>query len=152
MPSGDTQNSYRQDDAVPDFPDDGPVCVMDAQCALCARGAMWISRHDHAEKFRIVPLQSNLGKSLIQHYGMAPDDPTSWLLIDDGYGYVSTDAILRVAGHLGGLWRIYSIFWIVPRPLRDWAYGLVARNRYRWFGTGDMCALPSPALQRRLLR
>ncbi len=69
--------SYRDDSAVPGFSDRGPVCVMDARCALCARGAKWIARNDRDVEFRIVPLQSELGNMLMIHYAMAPADPTS---------------------------------------------------------------------------
>jgi predicted DCC family thiol-disulfide oxidoreductase YuxK len=37
----------------------------------------------------------------------------------------------------------------MPRPLRDWGYDLIARNRYRWFGQTESCMLPSPELMRR---
>jgi hypothetical protein len=69
--------SFRQ---IPNFPTDdlGNVfTVMDARCALCAKGVAWIARHDHAEEFSIVPIQSELGRALLTHYGLDPDDPVS---------------------------------------------------------------------------
>ena len=84
--------SYRQDDAVPDFTDSGPICVMDARCSLCARGAKWIAHNDRSKEFRIVPMQSDLGTALMIHYGMDPKDPTSWLYLADGHGFTSLDA------------------------------------------------------------
>lgn len=42
--------------------------------------------------------------------------------------------------------------WVgVSRALRDWAYDVIARNRYRWFGQRDGCVLPSAELELRLL-
>ncbi len=40
---------------------------------------------------------------------------------------------------------------VIPRPLRDWAYGLVARNRYRLFGRRDSCMIPTPELKAKFL-
>jgi predicted DCC family thiol-disulfide oxidoreductase YuxK len=40
---------------------------------------------------------------------------------------------------------------VVPRPLRDWIYNLVARRRYRWFGKREACMVPTPALRARFL-
>ena len=40
---------------------------------------------------------------------------------------------------------------VVPRPLRDWVYDIVARNRYRWFGQRDVCMVPTPELRARFL-
>jgi predicted DCC family thiol-disulfide oxidoreductase YuxK len=41
---------------------------------------------------------------------------------------------------------------IIPRPLHDWAYVLIARNRYRWFGkTAEACAMLTPEQRARLM-
>ena len=71
--------SYKADPKVPDFPDFETFSVMDASCALCAKGAKWISRGDKSGEWRIIPMQSDLGRALLVHYGLDPDDPTSWL-------------------------------------------------------------------------
>ena len=143
--------SYRHDDDVPDFADSGPVCVMDARCALCARGARWISRNDRHAEFRIVPLQSELGKSLLNHFGLDPEDPTSWLYLEDGHAYASLDALMRVGSRLGRGWKALSILRVLPAGLRDRLYSTVARNRYQWFGSIDLCTLPDAEVQKRLL-
>lgn len=146
-----TPYSYRADAQVPDFPDHGPRTVMDAGCALCVRGARWISRNDKGQEFRIIPVQSRLGTSLMRHYGMDPTDPLSWLYLDNGVAYTSLDALIRVANRLGGVWRLLSVLRILPRNMQDKLYGLVARNRLRVMGPADLCSLPDPDIQKRLL-
>ena len=143
--------SYRLDRNVPAFPDNGPVCVMDAHCALCARGAAWIARNDRLVEFKIVPLQTELGNALMIHYAMDPEDPTSWLYLEDGRAYASLDALMRVGRRLGRVWHALSIMRIVPSRLRDRLYVIVATNRYRWFGTADLCSMPDPEVQKRLV-
>ena len=142
--------SYRNDKSVPDFPDIGPVCVMDAQCALCAKGARWIARNDRSEEFRIFPVQSAVGQALLRHFVLNPEDPKSWLYLSEGQAYTSMDAVIRVGTRLGGRWRFLQLLRLLPRSLQDWLYGHVARNRYRFFGRTDMCSLPDAALQKRL--
>lgn len=127
------------------------LAVMDAQCALCARGARWIARNDRAERFRIVPVQSPRGAALMSEHGLDADDPLSWLVIDDAGGHEGLDALMVAGRHLGGVWRGLSVLRVLPWPLRGWLYGLVARNRYRVFGRADLCAMPDPDVQRRLL-
>lgn len=143
--------SYRDDPAVPRFDDTGPRTVMDAHCALCARGARWIARNDRDEAFRIIPMQSALGAALFDHFGLDPDDPLSWLFIENGVAYTSLDAIMRVGDRLGGMFRLLSVMRVLPRPVQDRLYGVVARNRYRILGRADLCGLPDPAVQARLL-
>jgi predicted DCC family thiol-disulfide oxidoreductase YuxK len=144
--------SWRDDATVPNFADQGSITVMDAQCGLCARGARWIARQDRAGEFRIVPLQSPLGAALMRHFNMDPEDPLSWLYLEDGRGYSSLDAMMRVGSRLGGVWRGLSALRLIPKPMRDVIYGSVARNRYRVMGRADLCNLPDPAVQARLMR
>jgi predicted DCC family thiol-disulfide oxidoreductase YuxK len=144
--------SWRSDAAVPEFDDRGSLTVMDATCGLCARGAKWIARNDHDAAFRIIPVQSALGAGLLRHFGMAPEDPTSWLYLEDGLGHSSLDATIMVGRKLGGRWRGLEALRLIPKPLRDSAYGVVARNRYKVMGRADLCAMPDPDIQARLLR
>jgi len=50
------------------------------------------------------------------------------------------------------LWRCVGfVLQLVPRPLRDWGYRMVARNRYRIFGRSETCILPAPESRARFL-
>ncbi len=80
-----------------------------------------------------------------------PLDPDSWLFIEEGTVWRDFDAVIRLGERAGGLGRLCSVLRLVPRPLRDWLYQRIARNRYAMFGRGDMCALPDPAFRARLL-
>lgn len=144
--------SYRQEPAVAGLPVGEVFAVMDAQCALCARGAAWIARHDRRGEFAIIPVQSAAGAALMRHYGLDPADPLSWLFLEDGRAYGSLDALIRVGARLGGRWRMLALSRILPHRLGDRLYRWVARNRYQWFGRADLCALPDPPVQKRLLR
>lgn len=152
MKSNALPYSYRDDPAVPAFSEVECITIMDAQCALCARGAKWIARNDAAEEFRIIPIQSQRGSALMRHYGLDPDDPSSWLYIEEGKAYASMDAIIRVGKRLGGKWRALGLLRVMPVWLQNRIYYAIARNRYRLSGRADLCALPDPEVQKRLLR
>ncbi len=125
---------------------------MDARCSLCARGAAWIAHNDKKQEFMIIPMQSETGIALMRHYGLDPNNPTSWLFVEDGLAYSSLDAFIRAGRRLGGVWRMFGALNILPISLRDAMYSVVARNRYRLFGTTDLCALPDADVQKRLLK
>lgn len=49
-------------------------------------------------------------------------------------------------------WRFAAyLLQIVPRPIRDWGYRVVASNRYRIFGRYDTCPIPSEQTRARFL-
>ncbi len=144
--------SYLKDKKVPEFKGAEVFTVMDAHCALCARGANWIARHDSREEFTIIPVQSPVGSALLTHYGMDPADPTSWLYLEDGVAYSSLDALMRSGKRLGGVYKVLSVLRILPKFFQDFLYKAIARNRYKLFGTADMCSLPDPEVQKRLLK
>ena len=97
-------------------------------------------------------MQSELGASLLRHYGMDPEDPLSWLYLRDGVPFSSLDAVIHVGADLGGVWRLLKMLKILPRVVRDWLYGIVARHRYRIMGRADLCATANPEIQSRLLQ
>lgn len=144
--------SYRDDPAVPEFPDEGPVFFVDGDCALCSRWAREIARLDHAGTARICPVQSPTGRAVLVHYGLDPDDPVSWLYLEDGRAYGSMAGIAAAGRRLGGwLGWVAPLLVLPPRRVQDWLYARIARNRYRLLGRTDLCALPDPGIRSRLI-
>ena len=133
--------SYRDDPAVPDFPDDRPLVLFDGDCALCSGSARKILRHDRAGVFRLAPTQSHLGRALLVHYGVDPDDPYTMLVVHDGRARERSDGVLAIAARLPLPWRLAVVGRIVPRVIRDTAYDFIARRRRRFPGQA-WCALP----------
>lgn len=143
--------SFRDDPSIVGFDDGRILLVMDGQCALCSAAARRIAALDHKDQIRITTAGGSLGQAVLRHYGLDPDDPQSWLLVQDGRAYGSLDAIIRLAGQLHPILRALAVFRVLPQSVQDWLYARLARNRYAMFGQGDLCALPSDALKRRLV-
>jgi predicted DCC family thiol-disulfide oxidoreductase YuxK len=133
--------------------DDGaPVIVFDGVCLLCSRWVDFILRHDHACRFRLAAMQGHHGSRLLGEHGLSPDDPTSFLLVQDGHGYTDTDAIIRVLRGLSHRWTLVAgALRLVPAFLRDPVYRWIARHRYRLFGRRGQCRMPDAAHAMRFL-
>ena len=124
---------------------------MDAHCGLCARGAKWIALNDRKGEFGIIPVQSETGRALLEYYGLDPDDPTTWLMVEEGVAYSDAVAVFRTAARLGGKWRFLGIFRIIPHGIMQRVYHVIARNRYRISRAKDWCDRPHLEVKRRLL-
>lgn len=127
------------------------VIVFDGVCALCSRWVRFLLRFDRQGRYRFAAMQGSHGRSLLQQHGLDPDDPLSFLLLENGQAWTDTDAILRVLAGLGGAWRLTAVLRLLPSAWRDRAYRALARNRYRWFGRRDSCYLPAPGQSGRFL-
>lgn len=127
------------------------LVLFDGVCKLCTSSVAFILRHEANQVLRFAPLQSPAGMRLMQEFGIEPTQMKTFVVIADGRAYVRSDAAIRVSRFLRGAWKVLGIVKIVPRPIRDYAYDVVARNRYRWFGRHDTCMAPAPELLERFI-
>ena len=138
---GLTENKHQLDNVV----------IFDGVCNLCARSVRFILDHEADQTLRFTPLQSPAGARLMHDLGLDPEDASTFVLIADGKAYVKSDAAIRLSRYFRPAWRPLGIVKIIPRRLRDWAYDLVARKRYRWFGRLDSCMVPTAELKARFI-
>jgi predicted DCC family thiol-disulfide oxidoreductase YuxK len=130
---------------------DGPVLLFDGVCNLCNGAVQFVIRHDPAERFRFAPLQSDAARRLCADCDAEATDLDTVVLVEGGECYVRSDAALRTARHLTFPYALLWAFRVVPRPVRDAVYDLVAEYRYDVFGRREECMVPSPALEERFL-
>jgi len=131
--------SYRDDPAVPEFPDDKALIVFDGICVLCNGFARFVAKHDTKERFRFAEAQSPLGGALFRHYGLDDIDFETNLLIEDGRAYGRLEAFARILGTLPAPWSLAKAVLTLPRPIRDWLYDRIAKNRYSLLGRYETC-------------
>ncbi|MEO9097673.1 MAG: DCC1-like thiol-disulfide oxidoreductase family protein [Candidatus Baltobacteraceae bacterium] len=127
------------------------VVLFDGVCTLCSRGVGFAIARDPGAIFRFAALQSEPARAVLAPFGRVPEDFDSIVLVDRENVFVGSDAALRIAKRLRGPVRLAALLLALPRPLRDAAYRLVARNRQRWFGRRAACLVPTPELATRFL-
>jgi predicted DCC family thiol-disulfide oxidoreductase YuxK len=64
------------------------------------------------------------------------------VLVEGGRISVKSEAALRIALKLGWPWKALYGLSIIPAPLRDLLYDVVAAHRYAWFGRRRTCMVP----------
>ncbi len=129
--------------------EDAPVWLYDGVCVLCSGSVHYTLRHERDHAIRFVAIQSREGRALAQAHGIDPDDPESFLFIEDGQALEKSDGVLALLRHLGGPARLLLVGGVLPRAIRDWLYDRVARNRYRLFGQKTACEMPDPVQRHR---
>ena len=129
---------------------DTPILFFDGVCGLCNHSVDFVLRHDRAGTIRFAPLQGQTAAKLL------PAEDTrnlnSVVFQVRGQARRQSTAIACLLREMGGVWSLLGwLLWLVPSPLRNLGYRLVARFRYRMFGQTETCRMPKPEERARFL-
>lgn len=124
------------------------VLLYDGDCSFCSNSVQFIIKRDKHAHFKFSSLQSKTGEQIIAtlENKILPD---SLILVDQKGIHFKSRAALRVCIHLNSLWKIFSIFLILPAFILDPIYDFIARNRHRI--VKNSCALPNKDFNDRFL-
>lgn len=125
------------------------LILFDGVCNLCSWWVQFVIKRDPGKRFRFATLQSAVGQKILQEAGLPREQPTTILLVEEEKRYFRSTAALRIARQLRGPWPALFIFVLIPLPVRDFLYEVVAKNRYRWFGKRDACFVPTQEMKER---
>jgi predicted DCC family thiol-disulfide oxidoreductase YuxK len=125
------------------------ILFFDGVCNLCNGFVDFSLKYSADDKVKFASLQGETASKLLPSE-IVKDLDTVCLYID-GHTYTRSDAVAHLATHLRFPWSLLNWIRIFPRPLRDWGYKFVAKNRYRLFGQKETCRLPTPEERGRLL-
>ena len=127
------------------------ILLFDGVCNLCNCLVRFIIKRDTKAIFRFAALQSKTGQELLMQMKLPSDDMNSVVYIRGGEYFYKSSAILHILHDLGGIWKLFYAFIIIPSFFRDFIYSIVARTRYMVFGKRDTCMVPTPDIQKRFL-
>ena len=129
----------------------GGIVLFDGTCGFCEASVRFIASRDPDGFFRFGASQSPRAAELLAAHGLTREQTKSIVLIEDGNVYLRSTASLRIAKRLTFPWRLAGVLLVVPRPLRDAAYAVVARVRKRLAGSSNACDIPPPEIRKRLI-
>jgi len=126
-----------------------PIVLYDGVCGLCNRGVQFLLQRDSHDRLHFAALQSDFAATLLKRHGVDHQElDTVYVVLNPGEAnealLAKSDAALFFAKAIGGVWNLARLASIIPRPVRNWVYDLVARYRYRVFGKSETCMLPDP--------
>lgn len=132
----------------------GPVLLYDGACGFCGATVALVLRRDRKGTLRFAPLGGAFARDVAaRHPARAGADSVVWVEPAAAGApervLARSAAALRIASYLGGVWTLALGAWLVPRPLRDAVYDLVARHRHRL--SGAACFVPTPEVRARFL-
>ena len=144
-----------------------PILLYDGVCGLCNRLVQFVLRRDQEKIFRFASLQSALARRILARHGVNAGDLDAVYVVTDYHAsreeypkkdqakerlLARSDAAILILQQIGGFWRVTALISrLIPRPVRDCGYGLIARNRYRIWGRYGTCPPPAEETRGRFL-
>jgi len=121
-----------------------PILLFDGECGFCNHSVKFFLDRERKPNGRGVmhfaPLNAPTGHKLRDYFEVDPSIDSIILIRSHG-AYIKSCAALRMTLYMRGLWPLLAVFLIIPPFLRNPIYDLVARNRMRFFGRVEQCAL-----------
>lgn len=115
------------------------MLLIDGDCNLCNAISSWIQKHKtDSANLDILPQSDNeiikttLSTSAfdILQDKLIKSRHGTVILIKDGIVYSESSAGIRVLLYMKWYWKMWFPFaWLVPLPIRNWAYRRVAKHR-----------------------
>ncbi len=128
------------------------IVLFDGTCAFCERSVTFIATRDPGGYFRFGASQNAAAHALLAQFGETRASTRSIILIEDGQLFRKSTAVLRIARRLPRPWSLAAVALLVPRPLRDAAYDVVAAIRHQLAGESNACQVPPAAIRERLIQ
>lgn len=124
---------------------DADVLLMDGDCGLCTRSAVFLHpRLKDKQSMKFLAIESEEGQAIISTFPEKMQQADSVYLVRNGRPYMRSAAAIRCLLYLKmHYFVLFPFAWIVPFPLRDLVYRIVARYRLKFFSKPEVCVFPS---------
>jgi len=128
-----------------------PVIIFDGICNLCCGWIQYLIRIDKNMKFRFVSIQSERGQKMLNGIHENDKMTESIIYLKENKSFRESSAVLEILTDIGGVWKLIAVLKLIPKPIRNKLYQLIAKKRYHYFGKRTTCLLPSPENKKRFL-
>jgi len=127
---------------------DKSIVLFDGVCNMCVWSIQFIIARDFKDVFRFASFQSSEGQKLIIKHSL---DVGSIILIQNNTIKKKSTAVISILYYLNTVWKFLIIFYIIPYPIRDLLYDVIAKTRYFLFGKRDKCMVPNENINSKFL-
>jgi len=126
-----------------------PILFYDGECGFCASAVQFMIDHENSQDFLFASLQGELASQTLP--GELINDLNTVVVKHEDVIYTRTNAVIFMAKYLRKPYSYIRFLRIVPRPLRDVGYNIVARNRDFLSQSRKLCKIPSNQGRKRFI-
>lgn len=127
------------------------IIIFDGICNLCCGWVQFLIREDKKEFFKFASLQSECAEGVLKPFGIVAKNSDTLIYIRGENCLQESTAVLEILTDLGGIWKLFGVFKLIPKTIRDQFYRIIASLRYKVFGKRENCIIPTTNIQKRFL-
>lgn len=126
------------------------LILFDPMCNLCSAIVKYLLKYDKRGLFFYGSLFSASGKQIKKSLTWKEQKNTI-IYFEKNLVFTQSDAAIRIITSLPGFHKLLLALKIFPKSFRDWAYKIVAKYRYQWFGKREKPFLPNIEFKNRFI-
>lgn len=119
------------------------IIFFDGMCNFCNSTVDFFYSKNHPKTIFYASLQSEFAKSFLPKEYLQKEGFDTIYYYSNGIFYSKSTAVLKALKEAKGIYKLLSIFIIVPSIIRDTVYNFISKRRHKIFGSSDTCRLPS---------
>lgn len=131
------------------------IVLYDGHCGLCDKSVQWLLARDPSGALHFAALQGPTAASIRARHPEIPRTIDSVLFVERRGARElvrwRSRAVLAALAHVQSPWRHARVLGVIPAPLLDLGYRLIARVRLAIWGRLDVCRVPRPEERARFL-
>mgnify|MGYP001475266178 CR=1 FL=1 len=120
---------------------DRDFLLLDGDCGLCHRLATFIDKRlANGVNIGYRPILSEDAQQIIAKLPKKQQDADSVYLIRNGKSYIRSAAGIRCLLYMRWYYKMwFPLLWLIPFPLRDLGYKIIATYRHKFFKRPTEC-------------
>jgi|TARA_B110000459_G_C16128024_1_gene281036 predicted DCC family thiol-disulfide oxidoreductase YuxK len=115
------------------------VVYYDGICGLCDFFVNLIVKIDSKGILKFSSLQGPSGQKLLNDLKFNTEELDTVIFRINDQVYTKSTAVFKIIKSIGGFWRVFLVFDLLPTSFSDFIYKKIAKNRYKLFGKLEQC-------------
>jgi len=117
------------------------ILLLDGDCGLCNKLAIFLDKRlGKGKDIAYRAILSHEGQELITTFPQKQQDADTVYLLRNGKSYIRSAAGIRCLLYMKWYYRMwFPVLWIIPFPLRDIGYRIIAKYRHKIFKKPETC-------------
>ena len=115
------------------------VVYYDGICGLCDFFVNLIVKIDSKGILKFSSLQGPSGQKLLNDLKFNTEELDTVIFRINDQVYTKSTAVFKIIKSIGGFWRVFLVFDLLPTPFSYFIYKKIAKNRYKLFGKLEQC-------------